>query len=267
MSRTIMQQALDALNGGLYRSDSIVKAIAALEAELAKPEPRNDAAWYWHNLYKAKCEEIEFGFAITPTPKLAKPEMPMSPEHLPQYIANNGIKPVIRGGGGAGSGGGGGELAKPDEGEVVITKNPQGQIVAVTRQDADGRILKVIDTSSKPEQEFYPDWDMIKPFHDRIKELEEQLAKPEQEPVAWWDGKTTNNELSFIYDGERPAFPKESYPIPLYTSPPRKEWVGLNRINVRRLKDIHIPMYSTITLDDYLNFYRAIENKLKELNK
>lgn len=28
-------------------------------------------------------------------------------------------------------------------------------------------------------QEFYPDWDMIKPFHDRIKELEEQLAKPE----------------------------------------------------------------------------------------
>jgi len=29
-------------------------------------------------------------------------------------------------------------------------------------------------------QEFYPDWDMIKPFHERIKELEEQLAKPER---------------------------------------------------------------------------------------
>jgi len=40
MSRELLQQALDALNGGLYRSDSIVKAIAALEAELAKPEQK-----------------------------------------------------------------------------------------------------------------------------------------------------------------------------------------------------------------------------------
>jgi uncharacterized coiled-coil protein SlyX len=29
-------------------------------------------------------------------------------------------------------------------------------------------------------QEFYPDWDMLKPFHERIAELEAQLAKPEQ---------------------------------------------------------------------------------------
>ena len=33
---------------------------------------------------------------------------------------------------------------------------------------------------AKPGQEFYPDWDMIKPFHERIAELEAQLAKPEQ---------------------------------------------------------------------------------------
>jgi hypothetical protein len=32
---------------------------------------------------------------------------------------------------------------------------------------------------AKPEQDFYPDWDMIKPFHERIAELEAQLAKPE----------------------------------------------------------------------------------------
>ena len=30
---------------------------------------------------------------------------------------------------------------------------------------------------NKPNQ-FYPDWDMIKPFHDRIAELEIKLAKP-----------------------------------------------------------------------------------------
>jgi len=34
-------------------------------------------------------------------------------------------------------------------------------------------------------QEFYPDWDMLKPYHERIKELEAQLAKPEQEKPEW----------------------------------------------------------------------------------
>lgn len=38
------------------------------------------------------------------------------------------------------------------EGEVVVTKNDEGQIVAVTRQDEDGQILKVIATNDKPNQ-------------------------------------------------------------------------------------------------------------------
>ena len=65
MNHKLLQQALDALNGGLYRSDSIVKAIEALEAELAKPEPVVsftdnheglciqlvcNGAYYWQNL-------------------------------------------------------------------------------------------------------------------------------------------------------------------------------------------------------------------------
>ena len=33
---------------------------------------------------------------------LAQPKIPMSPEHLPQYIATNNIKPTTEGGGGAG---------------------------------------------------------------------------------------------------------------------------------------------------------------------
>jgi hypothetical protein len=32
----------------------------------------------------------------------------------------------------------------------------------------------------QPEQQFYPDWDMLKPFHERIAELEAELAKHEQ---------------------------------------------------------------------------------------
>ena len=38
---------------------------------------------------------------------------------------------------------------------------------------------------AKPEQQFYPDWDMLKPYHDRISELEARLAKPEQEKPEW----------------------------------------------------------------------------------
>ena len=34
--------------------------------------------------------------------ELANPTLPMSPEHLPQYIATNNIKPTTEGGGGAG---------------------------------------------------------------------------------------------------------------------------------------------------------------------
>ena len=33
---------------------------------------------------------------------LAQPEILMAPEHLPQYIATNNIKPTTEGGGGAG---------------------------------------------------------------------------------------------------------------------------------------------------------------------
>ncbi len=44
-------------------------------------------------------------------------EVAMSPEHLPQYIATNNIKPTTEGGGGAG-----GKLAKPEQ-------EPVGQFV------------------------------------------------------------------------------------------------------------------------------------------
>ena len=43
-------------------------------------------------------------------------------------------------------------------------------------------------------------------------------------------------------------------------------WFGLTGTEIRQLKDIHIPMYSTPTIDDYFNFYRAIEDALKDKN-
>jgi hypothetical protein len=41
-------------------------------------------------------------YAVELKTELAKPEMAMSPEYLPQYIATNNIKPTTEGGGGAG---------------------------------------------------------------------------------------------------------------------------------------------------------------------
>jgi hypothetical protein len=84
------------------------------------------------------------------------------------------------------------------------------------------------DELAKPEQEFYPDWDMLKPFHERIAELEAQLAKPEQKPVAWI-GDANYVEGQFVEGKVRRVWWECNTGVgqPLYTAPPRKEWVGL----------------------------------------
>ena len=69
IDREIMQQALDALEYHTMQTRPISHTDKAIEA-----------------LRQA----------------LAQPEIPMSPEHLPQYIATNNIKPITEGGGGAG---------------------------------------------------------------------------------------------------------------------------------------------------------------------
>ena len=61
----------------------------------------------------------------------------------------------------------------------------------------------------KPNQ-FYPDWDTLKPYHERIAELEAQLAQPEQEPVAWieheWSGTGVTH---FHFDQRKPTLRDE----------------------------------------------------------
>jgi hypothetical protein len=48
--------------------------------------------------------------------------------------------------------------------------------------------LKVIEAQSKQPNQFYPDWDMLRPYHERIAELEAQrvwvgLTKDEKESL------------------------------------------------------------------------------------
>jgi hypothetical protein len=81
--------------------EAMKQALEALKYHMEQTRPINMTQNAIHALRQA-IEEAA----------LAKPELPMSPEHLPQYIATNNIKPTTPGGGGAG-----GELAKPEQAE------------------------------------------------------------------------------------------------------------------------------------------------------
>jgi hypothetical protein len=94
-------------------------------------------------------------------------------------------------------------------------------------------------------QDFYPDWDMLKPYHERIAELEAQLAKPEQEPVKCICG----------YSIGHPLVPKCT------CTPPRKEWVGLT--DDEKTAFCMQAEFSDLT---ERQMYDVVEAKLKEKN-
>jgi hypothetical protein len=85
-------------------------------------------------------------------------------------------------------------------------------------------VIDAIDAGLAKPNQFFPDWDMLKPFHERIKELEAQLAQPEQEPVAWVDLHPDGEVEILSYQRGVELDLKWT---PLYTAPPRKPWVGL----------------------------------------
>jgi hypothetical protein len=91
---------------------------------------------------------------------------------------------------------------------------------------------------------------------DIAKELRARLAQPEPEPVAWMHPERNT------YTGA-PAMsitPKEDW-IPLYTSPPQREWQGLTDEEMFALW-VKCPAET----EDRFAFARAIEAKLKEKN-
>ena len=58
-----------------------------------------------------------------------------------------------------------------------------------------------------------------------------ELMQPVQEPVAW---ATRLGEYAHIHWGaKRPEYPVR-YEVPLYTAPPRREWVGLTEEEIRQ---------------------------------
>ena len=107
---------------------------------------------------------------------------------------------------------------------------------------------------------------------DAAEPLRERLEQPEQEPVAWrefdgeggYDYRTYDDNENFRDEyikrnGQRYA----SWVEPLYTTPQRREWVGLTDDQVSAIADQHSVEGFEL---DIMAFARSIEAKLKEKN-
>jgi hypothetical protein len=107
---------------------------------------------------------------------------------------------------------------------------------------------------------------VVKTEHDRAVELGKayergwNAALAQQEPVAW---------LSTDCIGERYLCftkPKDNDPVqPLYTTPPKREWVGLTDEEIQKV--VSKKWWDWEDAFDIEGFSRAIEAKLKEKNK
>ncbi len=98
-----------------------------------------------------------------------------------------------------------------------------------------------------------------------INALRQALEQPKQEPVRWmydWqnDGLTVTD---WVTSDKGEAYAKGHSNIrPLYTEPPKREWVGLTDVEINDAL-IDLPVLGN---GYFLRIARAIEAKLKEKN-
>jgi len=98
--------------------------------------------------------------------------------------------------------------------------------------------------------------DSLELTHEAIASVEAVLAQPAQEPVALViDGVLVKSELPEKYTGH------------LYTTPPKREWVGLTDEEISNLWSWSMTREAELTATTQQHaFARAIEAKLKEKN-
>ena len=149
---------------------------------------------------------------------------------------------------------------------ITLTREEAQQVLdalqAVWKMDRSMKHSEAIETlrARLAQNEFNPDWDAMAVMVEeqqrmakRIEELEARLAQPEPEPVAW----ISHN--AGLYHGK----PDELLnPLPLYTAPPKKEWVGLTDGEYELMAEKRVTNYFFNTLD----YAHDIEAKLKEKN-
>lgn len=103
-------------------------------------------------------------------------------------------------------------------------------------------------------------------YSTQIDSLRQALAQPEQEPVAWLH---PDKKVDVVVPSSLAWFDK---PIPLYTAPPKREWVGMTDEEIENcfdescyLKQVDqkYGIKGTLKIHDVA---RAIEAKLREKN-
>ena len=93
----------------------------------------------------------------------------------------------------------------------------------------------------------YADW--------AYEQLRQALAQPEQKPVAW--GMVKDGLILDVICAEEHAREPGDYTIPLYTAPPKREWVGLTGDEQETIERM---------ANDSLDAICLTEAKLKEKN-
>jgi hypothetical protein len=96
-----------------------------------------------------------------------------------------------------------------------------------------------------------------------------QALEEKQEPVAWRfrSGTWFNREVQWRYIDTLDGAEGLRGLQPLYTAPPKKEWVGLTDEEIQDLSYLSQKIdASNSPWFDCLGFYRAVEQALKEKN-
>ena len=107
--------------------------------------------------------------------------------------------------------------------------------------------------------------EMVKTEHDKQIEIAQayergwNAALAQQEPVAWLDA-----EMSQAYTIDELPDASGTGFLPLYTAPPKKQWVGLTEEEREFLLHQALRFYDTNA--QLLSFIKTVEEKLKDKN-
>ena len=103
------------------------------------------------------------------------------------------------------------------------------------------------------------------PLYTTPSDATQPMASTEQEPIAWMvytqDGKSvcvTDNPTDFT---------PEHRALPLYTAPQPRQWQGLTEEEIGVAFRKAFPVGGVVFTTEAVNFYRAIEAKLREKNQ
>ena len=96
--------------------------------------------------------------------------------------------------------------------------------------------------------------------YQAITAIKEVLEQPEQKPVAWAYVNSDDEceQIEYCTESPLPEF------VPLYTSPPQREWVGLTDDEIKAIVG---PWGSTEIKGYTRTLFDQIEAKLKEKNQ